>query len=51
MFFHITHNCNRGDACRFSHAPISEADLENLRRISEELEMEKKSVGMNRKCE
>ena len=27
MFFHITHNCNRGDACRFSHAPISEAGI------------------------
>ena len=48
IFFHVTHNCNRGDACRFSHAAISEAELENLRRIHEEMEMEKKSVGMNR---
>lgn len=51
MFFHVTHNCNRGDACRFSHGPISEAELENLRQISEEIEIDKKSVGENECCE
>ena len=44
MFFHITHNCMRGDDCRFSHAPLSESELANLRRIYEEVELDKKSV-------
>ena len=44
IFFHVLHNCARGDDCRFSHDPISEEALENLRRVHEEVEMEKKSV-------
>ena len=48
IFFHVTHNCNRGDACRFSHAAISKAELKSLRRIHKEIEMDKRSVGMNR---
>ena len=45
MFFHITHNCSRGEDCRFSHDPLSESELANLRRIYEEVELDKKSVG------
>ena len=44
MFFHITHNCSRGEDCRFSHDPLSESELANLRRIYEEVELDKKSV-------
>lgn len=44
MFFHVTHNCSRGDNCKFSHDPITEEELQELKRIHEEVELEKKSV-------
>ena len=48
MFFHITHNCSRGDNCKFSHDPISDEQLNELKRIHEEIELEKQSVWLMR---
>lgn len=47
MFFHVTHNCTRGDKCKFSHEAISPEELAELKRIYDEVEMEKHSVGGN----
>ena len=44
MFFHVTHNCAKGDSCKFSHENISEDQLRELKRIYEEVQLEKKSV-------
>lgn len=44
MFFHVTHNCTRGASCKFSHDPISAEELAELKRIHDEVEMEKHSV-------
>lgn len=44
MFFHVTHNCARGASCKFSHDPISAEELAELKRIHDEVEMEKHSV-------
>lgn len=44
IFYHITHNCSRGDHCKFSHDPISDEQLQELKRIHEEVELEKQSV-------
>ena len=44
MFFHVCHNCTKGNLCRFNHNAISSEELEELRRIYEEVELEKRSV-------
>lgn len=44
MFYHITHNCTRGENCRFSHDPLTEEQLASLKSIYEEVELEKQSV-------
>ena len=48
MFFHITHNCTRGAKCKFSHEAISPEELAELKRIYDEMELEKHSVGEER---
>lgn len=48
MFFHITHNCTRGEKCKFSHEAISPEELAELKRIYDEMELEKHSVGEER---
>ena len=51
MFFHITHNCSRGDNCRFSHDPISDEQLNELKSIHEEIELEKEEEKKEEKVE
>ena len=32
MFFHVTHNCTRGEKCKFSHEAISPEELAELKK-------------------
>lgn len=45
MFFHIMHNCTRGENCRFSHEALTKEQMAHLKSIYDELELEKQSVG------
>ena len=46
MFFHILHNCTRGENCRFSHDTLTEEQMAHLKNLYDELELEKQSVGI-----